>query len=203
MFPLQPRRDRRGLTLAACLALALLTLSPLAHADAWGLGDLMRALSQTRTAKAQFTERKYIGFLDQPVESSGELSFQAPDRLEKRTLLPKPEFLAVDGERLVVEQAGKRRMVVSLRSQPEATAFVESVRATLAGDQAALERFYTVELQGRADAWRLTLTPRQDNMRKVIQRIRMEGARTDITAIAFDQADGDRSEMRITRVDAP
>ena len=38
-----------------------------------------------KSGKATFVEKKYLAMLDQPLESSGELSFTA-DRLEKRTV---------------------------------------------------------------------------------------------------------------------
>ena len=38
---------------------------------------------------------------------------------------------------------------------------------------------------------------------KVVTRIRMEGSQAQVALVAFDQADGDRSEMRITRVSSP
>jgi len=174
-----------------------------AWAHAWGVAELMQALAQSGSAKARFTEKKFIGFLSQPVESSGELSFTAPDRLEKRTLAPQPEVVRLVGTRLVIEQPGKRQLVLELGGRPDAMAFIESIRGTLAGDQEALERYYTLEIKGRAEAWQLTLLPRFDSMRKVVTRIRMEGSQAQVALVAFDQADGDRSEMRITRVSSP
>lgn len=173
------------------------------HALAWGLPDLMQALSQTRSAKATFVEKKYIGFIDQPVESSGELSFTAPDRLEKRTLKPQVEVVRLTGTRMLVEQPGRRQLVLELGGRPDAMAFIESIRGTLAGDQEALERYYALDLQGNPEAWKLTLKPRFDDMRKVVTRIRMEGNQSVVSLVAFDQADGDRSEMRITRLPSP
>ena len=196
------RFECRGVAwrLLVCMALGL--AGP-AWAHAWGVSDLMQTLAQSGSAKAIFTEKKFIGFMDQPVESSGELSFTAPDRLEKRTLQPKPELVRLFGTRLIIEQPGRRQMVLELGGRPDAMAFIESIRGTLAGDQEALERYYMLELKGRADAWQLTLLPRFDNMRKVVTRIRMEGKQANVSLVAFDQADGDRSEMRITRVSAP
>lgn len=185
-----------GVVCGLCIALP-------GQALAWGLPELMQALSQTRSAKATFVEKKYIGFIDQPVESSGELSFTAPDRLEKRTLKPQPELVRLTGTRLIVEQAGRRQMVLELGGRPDAMAFIESIRGTLAGDQEALERYYTLDLQGRPEAWKLTLSPRFGDMRKVVTRIRMEGSHAVVNLVAFDQADGDRSEMRITRLPPP
>lgn len=197
------RLDR---VIGRCVGIVLLLtigLGPTLAQANWGVRELMQSLAQTKSTKAHFTEKKYIGFVDTPIESSGELAFQAPDHLEKRTLQPQQEALVLDGERLTVEQNGRRRFTIDLRRQPDAAAFVESIRATLAGDREALEFYYALDLKGSASDWQLTLTPRQSGMRKVLTRIRMAGKQSTVSMIAFDQADGDRSEMQITRVTEP
>ena len=84
------------------LLLALLFSGlPAAHAADWQLADLMQQLGQVKNAQARFVERKYIALLDKPVESSGELSFTAPDRMEMRTLRPKKQSLLLEGNRLI------------------------------------------------------------------------------------------------------
>ncbi|WP_153117030.1 outer membrane lipoprotein carrier protein LolA [Rhodocyclus tenuis] len=182
------------------VVLVLVLLSPLASAGSWGVNDLMQLLAQQKSGRATFTEKKTLSILDRPLESSGELAFTAPDRLEKRTLKPKPETLLLEGDRLTIDQAEKRRISLSLQDHPEVSAFVDSIRATLAGDRAALEKFYTVELSGSADKWQLVLVPSQSRMLAVISRIRIAGAQATVRTIEFEQADGDRSEMTITSV---
>jgi hypothetical protein len=189
--------DRKAL--GRLLAASVLVLAPHAAVRAQALTPqvLMQALAQQTSASARFVERKYIGFVDQPIESRGELFFTAPDRLEKRTLEPRQESLVLEGDTLKVEQAGKRRMTVSLTSHPEAAAFVESIRGTLAGDLVALQKFYSVELSGNQERWKLVLVPLQERMQKIVTRIRIEGAASTVRSIGFDQADGDHSEMQI------
>jgi len=183
---------RRALLLAL-----LLTALPAAHAADWQLADLMQQLGQIRNAQARFVERKYIALLDQPVESSGELSFTAPDRMEMRTLRPKKQSLLLDGNRLTMAQDGRTR-TMSLQSYPEVAAFVEGIRGTLAGDRQALERVYQVHLIGNAARWQLLLVPREASMSRIISRIRIGGSQSDVLSVAYDHADGDRSEMQIT-----
>lgn len=175
----------------------LLTGLPAAHAADWQLADLMQQLSQVRNAQARFVERKYIALLDKPVESSGELSFTAPDRMEMRTLRPKRQSLLLDGNRLTLEQDGRTR-TVSLQSYPEVAAFVEGIRGTMAGDRQALERVYQVHLIGSAARWQLLLVPREATMSRIISRIRIGGSQGEVLSVAYDHADGDRSEMQIT-----
>jgi hypothetical protein len=40
-------------------------------------------------------------------------------------------------------------------------------------------------------------------MRRILTHIRMAGQQATVSQIAFEQADGDRSEMQITRIPAP
>ncbi|MEK9950836.1 MAG: outer membrane lipoprotein carrier protein LolA [Curvibacter sp.] len=182
---------------ALWLAALLLAGLPAAHAADWQLADLMQQLSQVRQAQARFVERKYIALLDKPVESAGELSFTAPDRMEMRTLRPKKQSLLLDGNRLTLEQDGRAR-TVSLQSYPEVAAFVEGIRGTLAGDRQALERVYQVHLIGTAARWQLLLVPREPAMSRIISRIRIGGSQGEVLSVAYDHTDGDRSEMQIT-----
>ena len=181
------------------LAAALLALATgVAMAGDVKLPELMQLLAQQKSGKASFVEKKYIGIVDKPVESSGELAFTAPNKLEKRTLKPALESLVLEGDSLTIDQADKRRFTVSLQEHPEVSAFVESIRGTLAGDRTALEKYYTVAVTGPMEKWQLQLIPTQARMAQVISRIRISGAHASVKTIEFEQADGDRSEMFIT-----
>jgi outer membrane lipoprotein-sorting protein len=179
------------------IVLALLPLlAPLASAASWQLPDLMKVLAENPAGRATFVEQKFIGMLDKPVESSGELSFTAPDQLEKRTLKPRAESLILKGDQLTLER-GKRSMKMSLQEHPEISAFVESIRATLAGDQRALEKVWKVSLDGAPGRWALTLTPLTPGF---VAKIRIDGVRGEVRQIEIEQSDGDRSIMTISKV---
>jgi outer membrane lipoprotein-sorting protein len=188
------------------LAEILLVLALVAHTSAsaaeWGIDQLMQGMAQTRSGHATFVEKKYIAMLDQPVESSGELFYTAPDKLEKRTLKPRPESMLLDGGTLTVEQKGKRH-VLPLQNYPEIVAFIDSIRGTLAGDRSALERVYKLSLTGDEQQWALELQPISARMKKVVERIRIDGERNELRTIEIRQADGDRSVMTITQTGAP
>ena len=195
------RNHRRSFLRLFAATSALVTTLCAAASQDLQLPDLMRLLAVQKSGKATFVERKYIALLDKPVVSSGELSFTAPDRLEKRTLSPRPESLVLVGDRLSIDANGKK-INLNLLSHPEAAAFVESIRGTLAGDLGALERFYSLQLSGPAEHWILQLVPWQPEMLRIVSRIRFEGNQSAVNLIVFEQADGDRSEMRITQVPA-
>ncbi len=178
---------------AAGLLLGLLGTPALA---AWDVAQLMQGLAQNKSGRASFVEKKYIALLDKPVESSGELLYTAPDRLEKRTLKPRPESMLIESGTLTVERS-KRRMTLRLQDYPELVAFTESIRGTLAGDVAALRRIYNLDLEGTEERWTLTLRPIETKMLEVVQRIRIGGSRAEVKTIEIEQTDKDRSVMVI------
>jgi Outer membrane lipoprotein carrier protein LolA-like len=171
-------------------------------AGGWDLAQLMHGLSQVRSAKGRFVERKMLAITTTPLEFSGTLAYTAPDRLEKRTLLPRPESMLLEGERLTLENARQQRRTVVISQYPVIWAFVESIRSTLAGDLATLARFYRVSLEGGPDAWRLLLIPNEPAMQKVVREIRIAGSKNRVATVEIIEAEGDKSVMTITE-DAP
>ena len=159
----------------------------------------MSTLAHNKSGRATFTETKTLSIAAQPIESSGELVFVAPDHLEKHTLRPKPEHLVIDGNTLTVER-NQRKFSMPLGQYPELAAFIESIRATLAGNRYALEAVYKVAISGRGDDWTLTLTPIDARMQKVVSTITLDGTRDVLRSVAIRQADGDHSLMRLQPV---
>jgi outer membrane lipoprotein-sorting protein len=186
------------------VAAALVIAPYLAAADTppvvtpWGLPQLRASMHGVHTASAHFVEKKFVQLLARPLQSSGSLIFNAPDRLQKETLAPTASRLTVSGDRLTVVQPDGKTRDVSLSDVPEIGALVESIRATLAGDGATLTRYYTSTLSGTAGNWSLTLEPRDSRLRNLVTTIRMQGEGTIIHSIETMERDGDRTEMTIT-----
>ena len=184
------------------VALALMLATVISYAAEWNIDRLMHGLAQTRSDHASFTEKKYIAMLEEPVESSGELFYTAPDHLEKRTLKPKPEVMILDHGSLVIER-GRKIHHLQLQEYPELAAFIDSIRGTLAGDRMALERNYRLSLEGTADSWALQLLPLDEKMQAVVRRIRIAGVGYAVRSIEITQTDDDSSIMLIEKLASP
>jgi outer membrane lipoprotein-sorting protein len=156
----------------------------------------MDSLARNKSGRATFVETKHIAMLSAPLVSSGELLYTAPDKLEKRTLKPKPESMAIDGDMLSITR-GRQKFELQLQAQPELAAFIDSIRGTLAGDRNALERNYRLSLEGAPEKWVLQLLPTDNRMKAVVQRILISGVQGEVKSIEIDQADGDSSLMAI------
>ncbi len=183
------------------VALAPLLASGFSHATGPDLDLLMHGLAQIRSGHAGFVEKKYIAMLDRPVESSGELFYRAPDRLEKRTLKPKPETMILENGTLLIER-DRQKHVLQLRDYPELAAVIDSIRGTLAGDRQALERSYRLSMEGDAGRWTLQLLPIDEKMQAVIKQVRITGARYEVQSIEISHVDGDSSLMLIEKLTA-
>lgn len=188
---------RREFLLALLLPVSA-SAAPTDNGSDWGIERLMDSLKGVRSSSARFTERKEIGVLSTPLESTGVLLYVAPDQLQKETLTPEPSIITVAGQRLTIRENGKPPRTLSLSEYPELEALVAAIRATLAGDLPTLNRFYSVGLQGRPEAWTLSLVPRAQRVREVVSLVRIQGDGVTLTSVETLQPDGDRTVIAIT-----
>ena len=159
-------------------------------------GELLELLAERRHDHVTFTEVQQLAILDRPLHSSGELLYDAPDRLEKRTLEPRREDLVLEHGMLSVERDHHRRSV-ALRDFPQAVPLVESLRATLAGDRAALARYFALQFSGTLARWTLELTPTDATLKRSVQHIVITGENDRIRTVQIRQSDGDTSTLTI------
>lgn len=181
-----------------CAWVALLLSGAAAASQQAGgdLGDLMGRLAARRHGQVSFVEQHFLKLLKRPAESYGELTYDAPDRLEKRTIEPKPETLTLAGDVLTVARGGRTR-TLDLKAYPTIVPFIESIRATLAGDLPSLERLFTVDFEGTLARWRLTLRPRDTQVAKTVSQVRIEGWGDTLGTVEIIESDGDRSLMTL------
>ncbi|MDH4234579.1 MAG: outer membrane lipoprotein carrier protein LolA [Gallionella sp.] len=197
------------LPLMLCATLSIASAAEAEHEDTpredapWSVAELMRNLAQVKNSRATFVEHKHLSMLTTPLKFSGTLEYIAPGRLEKHTLLPKPESLILDQDKLVVQQgeAGKKR-TLSLQDYPSIWAFVESIRSTLAGDIGTLNRFYHVTLKGQPKQWQLMLNPVDSKMQSLVSEILIKGSLEQIRTIEIRETSGDYSVMNISKDDS-
>lgn len=189
----QTSRSKCACALFALLMTAPVFCGPTATVE---VSEVMTALANARPTTARFTERRWVAVLDRPIDSAGELSFEAPDRFVKRTLRPKPETLSVEGSTVRVERNG-RTTTFDTSTMPQIAAIVTAVRGTLTGDRRAIERAFALSATGSREAWTLALLPSDPAIGAAIAHIRIVGERAVVRSIEIVQADGDRSVMSI------
>jgi len=197
------RRERRRVVAATIAALGLaatLAFAPRAAlAEAFDLGALTALLGGVKSGEATFVETRRIEMLDRTLQSSGRLSFKAPDSFVRETLKPRQEKLAVDGNTLTMS-LGDRSRTMQLDASPEAAVIVEAIRGTLTGNRNTLERLFETTVSGDARAWTLKLVPRDLRLRGQVSAVEVSGRDAMTREVKVQLADGDRSVMTIEPV---
>ena len=203
--PRARRPERRRFLAATIVAIGLagaVALAPReARAQAFDLGALTALLGRVTSGEATFVETRRIEMLDRTLQSSGRLSFKAPDSFVRETLKPRHEKLAVDGNTLTMS-LGERSRTMQLDASPEAAVIVEAIRGTLTGNRATLERLFETTVSGDAAGWTVKLVPRDLRLRGQVSAVQVSGRESVAREVLVQLADGDRSVMTIEPVAA-
>ena len=128
------------------LGLALGVAAQPAAAQELAPGELMRRLAAVDRSSATFVETRHSALLKEPLVLRGTLTYRRPASLEKRVEQPYQERVAIDGDVLTIENRRGRKLKTSVSGSPGMAALVEGIRATRAGDLAALERHFQVSV---------------------------------------------------------
>ena len=180
-----------------CRSLLLALACCAAPAWAFDLPELMGLLARQKSGEARFTEQRFVHGLEGPLDSRGTLSFNAPDKLVRRTLSPREETMAVEGNTLTLSRGGRSR-TLTLDSMPELLGLVEAMRGTLSGDGATLQRYFRSTVGGSAGNWTLDLLPADSRLAAQVRSIRIIGRASEVTGLEMEFVGGDRSVMSIT-----
>lgn len=181
------------------LALAWLLALPAQAQAAFDLPALTQLLSQVKGGEAVFTERRMVSMLERTLESSGRLSFSAPDTFVRETLKPRHEKVAVVGNQVTLS-SGNRTRTMRLDAVPEAAVIVEAIRGTLMGNRAAIERNFLATVSGQPQRWTLELIPMEPSVRELVKSVQLSGQQSSVREVVVAMADGDRSVTVIEQV---
>lgn len=165
-----------------------------------GLEGVMAALSNIRFSESRYTEEKHYDMMDIPMIQQGVLRYESPERLAwDRGVGGKARYEILD-DQMVASRNGKVVQTISLESMPAMRAFIESFRATLAGNEARLRKYYEVEFSGVLENWQLQLKPRDRDMRRFIDSILIQGQKDQLRLIEIHEINGDWSRMELESV---
>lgn len=190
------RPSRRGRFFA--LIGGLLATAP-AQAAGLDLQELLPRLAlDDGRQEIAFEESRFSRFLMEPVLSRGRLIYEPPDRLIKRIEAPRRESAVLEQERLAILDAQDREVAsIELWLQPDLQMIYGSIKAVLTADANALRAAFWVSLDGNPEAWTLTLRPKTDSARTRLRQVLVEGRESRILSFEFQEADGDRSQLRL------
>ncbi len=160
------------------------------------LSDLMAQLAQSQHSRASFIEKQFIKILDRPIESSGELFYDAPDYLEKRTLKPRLESIILERDIISIKR-GKFARSFSIETYPQLGVLMMSIRQMLSGDLTGLSRSFAHNFESGINGWTLVLIPHDPKVTLIVSKIILSGGGGEIRNIEFKRGNGDYSVMSL------
>jgi hypothetical protein len=165
------------------------------------LNEVMGKLASVKIAKAEFTETRYLKLLIAPVQSTGILTYTAPDKFEKLTLKPVEEKMTIAKHLVTLEEPSKgRKNTITPNSFPALSALIEALRGALSGNANLLAETFKLKIEGNPSQWKLTLIPKESVQYGYIHKITVSGKQDSIDLMEVLQADGDKSILSMKRV---
>jgi hypothetical protein len=166
------------------------------------LASLLARFRASPGMSARFREEKRIALLAKPLVSEGTVHYAPPGRLARHTLTPSvSSVLLEEGTLRFGDGASEER--VDLAARPALRAFVESFLQLLAGDRAALERTFVIELRASdSDRWDIVLKPKAAPLARAIRHMTFTGDAVGITRMQVVEASGDEAITTFSEVDA-
>lgn len=147
--------------------------------------------------RGEFEQRKAIKGFKNPLVSRGDFLVIRDRGVVWRTREPFPSTMVVTRERLLTRQAnGSTASQLDAREEPALRAINETLFALMAADLGVLAQRFRIEGELRgADAWRLSLTPRDGGLARWLASVELEGDRF-VRAVRLAEAQGDTSTIR-------
>jgi len=183
--------------LALALALALAFAVPAQAQSAPTLDSVLARFARIEGLTLDYHEEKHIALLRTPLTTDGHLAYARPGRLARRA---GGQIVLIDGSTLRMSDGGHEQHL-DLGSQPIVRSFVDSFRAFLAGDRAALEQSYSVAFVASGQDWTITLAPRAAPLTQFLASIVFHGTGDALTTMTMNETTGDTTTTTFSHVD--
>jgi chaperone LolA len=170
----QPRRSLLRNAALLLLAFACPGLARAAELSSADTADLMAKLHQHRrdypALTADFAEQKTSHLLQQPLTSSGTLSFQSPNKFRRELKGAKPSLMVSNGQKLWIYYPSFNEAELYVLGQ---RAFFDSaIEALTAGlNFQSVEQYYRYTASKEANGYRLDLTPKSSALKRFVKSL--------------------------------
>jgi hypothetical protein len=164
-----------------------------AAAHAFDLQQLSDQLAKPSVIHGSFIQEKHLRALPQPLVSKGTFVLAKDHGLLWLLKTPLQQDYRISAQGIA------RRDANGWQTLPNKSAGAEQNRlflAVLQGDSSGLQRDFDLQLQGEAEQWKLTLTPRSLLLKQVFNQINIDGG-TLVHTIELLETQGDSTVLRM------
>ncbi|MBQ0933971.1 LolA family protein [Ideonella paludis] len=163
------------------------------------LAEIRSRLSNTALLRGQFEQRKTVKGFKQPLLSRGDFLVQRGRGVIWRTLEPLASSLILTRDRLVSRGAdGTVQQQLDAAREPAVRGITELMFAVLSADLAVLAQRFSVSPHLKtAEAWQMTLLPKDASLAQWATRVEIEGDK-QVRQVQWQDGLGDMSRIRMS-----
>ncbi|MFO7752218.1 MAG: outer membrane lipoprotein carrier protein LolA [Desulfobacteraceae bacterium] len=177
---------------------AVLCLSPAAWAASSVLGQIEKKMESIHTLSADFIQTKHLAMFETPVEITGTIHMEKPEKLAWKAKEPVKYTLVIDRDGIIRQdgQTGKTSRI-SIKDNPAMNTAVQQIKMWFSGEYAALDQGYDIAVESENPA-SIVFEPKPDNpaesmLDRVSVRFRKDGRY--ISRIRITEKGGDLTEI--------
>lgn len=158
---------------------------------------VQQRLEHTRSLKARFVQKRFWAAFNDVVASEGSFEWlREGGRVAWKTAEPqKSELLIENGKATMRFPALKTEQSFDFKAQPAMGAMFESLISVMKGDVTKLEPLYDVTME-KADPLTLRLVPKNEQMRKFVERLTLRfAADSNLSFVSVAEPGGDHTDI--------
>jgi hypothetical protein len=199
-LPLLGSNSRQPLIMRAgwCAAMCVILTAGLPRAcHALEVVDLQRLLQEGKARELRYVEIRESPRLPKPRESRGSLRATS-ESLVKRVDWPQAETWRILTDRMEwMSSDGSAVKFVRFDKAPAAGALADGLRLAVSGDLMALQRRFTVSIDGDASDWSVTLKPRDAQLARFIETLTIKGVGGTMKTLVVAEVRGGRTTTEL------
>lgn len=159
---------------------------------AFDLIELNQLLSQPSTVRGHFRQERFLRSLPNPIIGEGQFVLRVEDSLLWHLQEPFDEKLKVS--KSGVQRWNGQKWIQNTASSGQSKNHITLFMDLLAGRTEALDTHFTLQLSGDKQAWHLRLIPNSLLMKKIFNKIDIEGSNV-VQSIVLDEKQGDKMRL--------
>jgi len=179
------------------LMLMLQSIAGSAYIVAGGLSERLAGFAQINESAGDFVETWSADYLNEPLVSSGRLTYKKPGQLGKFITSPERIEQRIEGSRLSIKHHGETRYI-QLFEQPELAAGVIALQAVFDGDEGKLKKYFKLKYTESQSGWTLSLKPKGGQVANSIEQVVLQGHKYDIKHVRVLFLNGNKLLTEIT-----
>ena len=165
-----------------------LTMSSLVFASNLLPPCVMDAFEHLRQGSANFYQTKTLsqGLI---LKSSGHLSLSSSKGLAWIQTKPFLQKTLINDKSVLLQTQSEEPREITASENPEVYKMVSTLKSLFEGNQANLEKNFSVTVSGNSQIWKMTLIPKIEPLSKIVKQISVDGGK-ELKGIQIEEISG-------------